>query len=169
MRVDIVLHDIRIRGSNDNLPLREAGLRISDHHLRVQRIHDVSVRCPCDRDNRRIIFIHVRLCDIVDRDESLQMTLRIRNRQGEDVLRVHQIPCILDRNLRIDPRCPADLQILHPRPDILDEQRLRDMKIVQHELCLSRHGTRPACHILVSPIRLFKLFLQICIGNRRTD
>ena len=169
MRVDVVLHDIRIRGSNDNLPLREAGLRISDHHLRVQRLHNVSVRRPRDRDNRRIIFVHVRLRDIVDRDESLQMTLRIRNRQGEDVLRVHQVPCILDRNLRIDPRCPADLQILHPRPDVLDEQRLRDMKIVQHELCLSRHGTRPACHILVSPIRLFKLFLQICIGNRRTD
>ena len=169
MRINVVFHYVRVCRGDDHLPFLQSGPGIPDHHLCVKRFQNIPVRRFRHGNNRRVIFIHVRLRDIIGRDQTLQMILLIRNSESKHIVCLHEFPGVFHRDLSIDAGRPADLHIFHAGSYILQISRLTEPKPFQHILRFRRNSACSAGHVFLRAILSLQLVLQIRIGDRGAD
>ena len=143
MLLDIIFHDVRIRRGDDDFSFIKVGVLIPDDHLGVKCLQNIAVRRPRHRYDRTVVLLHVGFGDIVDRDQSLQLVLLIRDRQCIYILRDHEIPCIFQGNIAAHARHLPDRHIPHTGTDVVQKRRRIHLKMVQHILCLRADLSRP--------------------------
>ena len=152
MLFNIILHDIRVGRRDHNLSLIKITLLISDDHLRIQRLENIAVWCLCHGHDCTVILFHVGLCNIVDRDQPLQLIFFVCNRKCEHILRHHEIPCIFQRNVAPYTRHLPDCHVFDTRPDVVEKYRRLHLKMLQHILGFRTDLACPHRHVMKSSL-----------------
>ena len=94
MLFNIIFHQIRIGGGNQNLSFVKIRLRIADHHGSVQGIQNVGVLGAGLGNNAAVIKIHVGFGNIADGDNTLEDAVVVDAGKRHHVILLHQAPGI---------------------------------------------------------------------------
>ena len=165
MRLNVILHQIRVCSGDQNLSLIKIVVLISDYHRSIKSLQNIFILSLCLGKNIAVINTHVRFCNIAYGDQTFEDSALADCWQGDNILILHQIPCLLQRDVSVYALRSTDLNILDLRLDIFHKARRLNTKVVQHKLCLRIYMSGAAWLILHPRQFLFHL----CITNRRTD
>ena len=106
-------------------------------------------------ENTAVVDIHIRFCQIPDRNQPFQKAAVRHRSQGNDIILLHQVPGFFQGDILPHPRRFPDLDILYLGLYGLYQIRLFHMKIIQHKLGFRIHFPSPGRLIDISCSLLF--------------
>ena len=92
MGFDVKLHQIGIGRRDQHLSLAEIGIGRTDHQICLQCLNNIGILGIGLGQNAAVINIHVGLCNIAYRNQSLQSAVLPHRRNGNYIIFLHDIP-----------------------------------------------------------------------------
>ncbi len=148
--IDILLHKVRVGGSDEYFSLFKEGIAASHHKSAFQGVDDVGIAGAGLGQNAAVIDIHVGLGDITYGDQSLQHMLFRNDRQGDYIGLLHEIPCFFQGNVVVYALSLPDVDVSDLGLYTFQIQGCLCLKIGQDEFGLRIKMPGPAGDILLS-------------------
>ena len=161
-----LFHHFRAGCRDQHLSIRKMCMLISNDHRSIYCFQNVAIRRSCLRKCCIVVNIHVRFCNVVCRDQTLQLLILIKDRKGKYIFIPHQRPCFFQRNFTVHSTDFTHIHVFDTRTDIRHIARCIHLKTFQHIQRFFVDLTGTLC--LINGIFLRSVF-DICISDRRTD
>ena len=157
--LDLITHGLPVAGCHDDLALGKIGMIVACHHAAVDGLDDIAILGLGTSQNTVIQDIHIGICDISIDDQTSQTFALIHDRQGNNIQRTHEFPCLFQREMTTDTLGLTIVNILDLGTGIRDQPRFFCPKTLQHITCLIVDAPRSLC----DKMTVLGLIFQICI------
>ena len=147
------------------MPLGDHPVRIPDQHPAIQYLQQVLVACLRLAQDCRVEQFHVRVGNILQRDQPLKLSFLIGNTQRIDMPVIHPLPGGAAAHLPVHARLLPDVDVPDVRTHIDREPWRLHAKMIQHKGGFLADLTRAPRLVRLAADLIF----QICIGNRGAD
>lgn len=166
MLLNVVLHHLRVSGSNEHLALGAVAVHIAGDDCSLEGLLNILKAGMRLRDDLRVVDIHIGFRDVADRDHALEHAMVGHGRERHDIALIHHGPCLLQRHVFVDARCLPVLDIGNLGPHGRDELRLLRLEIFQYELRLTVRLTGATGDVA---LRACDDIFKPRVGDCRTD
>ena len=154
--LDGVLHHLR-RGAHAHVALGDAAVGVAQEQLAVEGLDDVLVGGLGFGEHGGVEDVHVRVGDVLHRDEALEVLVLIGDAERVHLGVLHHVPCGEEAHLCVDAGLLLHHDVLDLRRHRGDERRLVKAKVLEHKRGLAVE--RPRAPGLVD--RLVNLVLEV--------
>ena len=142
------------------------GIGAADHQLSLQCFQQVRAAGVGRGQHGRVKQIHVRIGNVLDRNQTLQLVLIVHNAEGVDLDIAHQVPRGAHAHLAVNAGLLADVDVLDLRADIGAEAGGLNAEMLQDKPCLAVY--MPGAAGLIQTVEAAAVF-QPCIRQCGAD